>query len=294
MEKSKFDRPKKFGDRKDGWRIRNLSSHQKMIPVLMPQRSASCVYFKETYDVTNLVKFVDELNKENKGQEKGIRKYSYFGAILAAIARLLALRPHLNRFVLNDKLYQRRDIRLAFVAKKEMSESAPESDIVASFDRTANLDDIMLKLQGEIGLAKKGEDDSSDFLDSLTKGPHFVLKLFKWVISFLLKFDFFPESLSAIDPMQASVFAANLGSLNLDTAPYHHLYDRGTLSMFLVIGKIKKTEDDRYEVSATLTLDERVSSGFYYIKSMEIFKELLDKPKQLLINLDEDNIPLDV
>lgn len=87
-QKSKFDRPRKFGDRKDGWRVRNIDPYMNIVPVLMPGRNVSCIYFSETIDATNLVDFVKRMNEDEQAKrEKGIRKYTYFGVFMAALVR---------------------------------------------------------------------------------------------------------------------------------------------------------------------------------------------------------------
>ncbi len=293
-QKSKFDRPRKFGDRKDGWRVRNIDPYMNIVPVLMPGRNASCIYFSETVDATKLVEFVKRLNEDEQAkQEKGIKKYTYFGVFMAALVRTLAMRPHLNRFISSGKIYQRRNIKLCFVAKKDMTEEAPETDVLAVFKRDANLDDVMRKLQGGIRAAKEGEDETTDVLNVLFKLPTFILRGFKGLMDLLLKFDLFPKSLEKVDPMQASAFVSNLGSINLVNVPFHHLYERGTCSLFVVMGKIYP-EGDRFKMNFTVTLDERVSNGFYYIRSIEFFKELLNNPEVLLESPSEDEIPLDI
>ena len=293
-QKSKFDRPRKFGDRKDGWRVRNIDPYMNIVPVLMPGRNVSCIYFSETIDATNLVDFVKRMNEDEQAKrEKGIRKYTYFGVFMAALVRSLAMRPHLNRFISSGKIYQRRNIKLCFVAKKDMTEDAPETDVLAVFKRTANLDDVMRKLQGGIREAKEGDDDTTDVLNALFKLPTFMLRGFKGLMDLLLKFDLFPKSLEKVDPMQSSAFVSNLGSINLVNVPFHHLYERGTCSLFVVMGKIYP-EGDRYKMNFTVTLDERVSNGFYYIRSIEFFKELLSNPEVLLESPSEEEIPLDI
>lgn len=57
-----------------------------------------------------------------------------------------------------------------------MTEDAPETDVLAVFKRTANLDDVMRKLQGGIREAKEGDDDTTDVLNALFKLPTFMLR----------------------------------------------------------------------------------------------------------------------
>ena len=129
---------------------------------------------------------------EQAKREKGIRKYTYFGVFMAALVRTLAMRPHLNRFISSGKIYQRRNIKLCFVAKKDMTEDAPETDVLAVFKRTANLDDVMRKLQGGIREAKEGDDDTTDVLNALLS-CQLSCSVDSRLMDLLPKFDLFPN-----------------------------------------------------------------------------------------------------
>ena len=301
-QKSKFDRKKRRGDRKDGWRVRNIDSYAKFVPLLMPDRDAASIFFKETVEATQLIRFVEKCNAERK-ENSSVKKYTYFSVFLTALARTLAMRPHLNRFVAGGRLYQRRDVKLCFVAKREMKEEAPETDVVVSFRRDVCLDDVTLKIQGDIRAAKDTEskDHTTNFMDVLMKFPTWMVRAFKGLMDFCVRHDCFPQSLMDVDAMQCSAFVSNLGSLGLENVPFHHLYDRGTCSLFLVIGNIYKDQvyvpgqgfAEKDVVDFTVTLDERVSNGMYYIKAVSLFKYYIEHPEELLRRLSEDEIPLD-
>jgi pyruvate/2-oxoglutarate dehydrogenase complex dihydrolipoamide acyltransferase (E2) component len=90
------------------------------------------------------------------------------------------------------------------------------------------------------------------------------------------------------DPLYASVFLANLGSIGLE-APFHHLYEYGTVPLFAVIGRISKEPivdaDGALAVGQVVhlryTLDERIADGFYCARSLELLRELLEHPERL-------------
>ena len=289
-KEDKADTPKKikkrWGDRKEATRVRNVDTFMKMVPYLMRSRDASCVYLKEVIDATNLVKFIEENDK----------KYSYFGVVLSAITRTLALRPHMNRFVQGLRHYQRRKIVLSFVAKKKFTEEAIETNVKIAFDRYATLDDVTERLSGSIKVAKdESKDDTDELLTKLMKMPRFMLRM---VMSFMDWLDFhgwYPKFMNDVDPMMSSAFITNLGSIGLETVPFHHLYDRGTCSLFVALGKVHKgminvegeglVERDVIEIA--ITLDERISNGFYYIKAIELMKDLLKHPEKLLEKPEE-------
>lgn len=81
---------------------------------------------------------------------------------------------------------------------------------------------------------------------------------------------------------------SNLGSLKVD-APFHHLYEWGTTSIFLTIGAPVKVpvviaNDQivvREVINLAFTLDERISDGFYYVQSIKRLQYLLEHPETL-------------
>ena len=77
---------------------------------------------------------------------------------------------------------------------------------------------------------------------------------------------------------------------------YHHLMNWGTNSIFIVVGKKKKRahyDKDgnitmRREIALSLTIDERISDGFYYARSLRLLKRLIENPELLETPLDEE------
>ena len=87
----------------------------------------------------------------------------------------------------------------------------------------------------------------------------------------------------------------NLGSIGLH-AGYHHLTNWGTTSVFCVIGQIKKRpfyDDDgtvhmKDSVDIGLTIDERLADGYYYSRTIQLLKKLLENPELLEKPLSEE------
>ena len=103
-----------------------------------------------------------------------------------------------------------------------------------------------------------------------------------------------PQSVIATDPFQSSVVLANLGSIKLH-AGYHHLTNWGTTSLFCIIGDMKERlftnadgeQEMRMSVEIGLTVDERISDGYYCSRSIALLKKLLDEPELLERPLEE-------
>lgn len=120
-------------------------------------------------------------------------------------------------------------------------------------------------------------------LDVVTRLPLFAVRLLLRLQAFLDGLGLLPGALLRDDPMYASVFCANLGSVGLD-APFHHLFDYGTCPIFLTIGKVHRAPvvaaDGVSIVAADIvrlcwSYDERIADGFYAARSLERFAELL-------------------
>ena len=54
---------KKWGDRPDAYRVRNIDGVHYYMAYLMPKRCDAEVYINETIDVTELIKYIEEKNK---------------------------------------------------------------------------------------------------------------------------------------------------------------------------------------------------------------------------------------
>lgn len=304
---SSYPRKKRRGDRMDGWILKDLSSFTKLVPHLMTSRNSSAIYFKEKIDVTDFVRYVEEKNQELfhnpvNTPQGSVDKITYFNVFLAALVRLFTLKPHLNRFIAGRNFYQRKKIEVAFVAKKEFTEEGEETVIKESFDRDETLWSVVSRLNREIRTVKSGDsDDATDILNLFARFPKPVVQFSVGFLDFLNYIGRYPKDIYKADPMHASVFVTNLGSIGLRNVPYHHLYDRGTSSVFICLGEIHperifhpETGEpvDRYLVEISTTIDERISDGFYFIRAMNEFKEILNNPELLEEKLE--HYPVDI
>jgi len=88
--------------------------------------------------------------------------------------------------------------------------------------------------------------------------------------------------------MFASIFLANVGSVGVDGA-FHHLFDYGTVSLFVVVGKIGPQvfiEPDgsvtsRPGLRAGFSFDERINDGHYCVAALQLAKALMEDPARL-------------
>jgi len=300
-ESRAYKREKQKGERWDGYKVENMPPIYKLSPYLMKTRGGASNYFEATYEADNLVEYLNKKNEQLKlnGDNENIGKYGYNQFFIAALVRVIALRPKLNRFVANKTIYQRHNIDVASVVKKEFTDGGEQSTAISTFERDSNIEDVIKTLDKSIKDIKESyADESLDFIKNLMNMPKFLISFIVFLFDLFIVIGYCPKPIRKIDVMQASVFVTNLGSIGLESVPYHHLYDRGTCSLYLSLGKVRKdfvlTKEgivEKYLVDVKIVMDERIADGFYYVRSLDLLKEILKNPEQLDERLKE--VPID-
>lgn len=271
-----------FRDRSDGIRLR-VPAFTAVLPYLMKGRNASAVYFGRDIEVENAMRFV-----HRKNAESGTNRYSLFGLLLAAAARTVIEKPDLNRFIKRRGIYLHRELSFSFVVKKRLTEAAGESIAKVRFQPNDNLDTMMDRINEAIEFAKselKGTDDKEiELAHSIPFGKALITGLFRLLDGLNIA----PASMLRADPLYTSVFFANLGSIGLD-APFHHLYEWGTASLFVVVGRTFQKDVRlgdgsmvrRTHIGLKATVDERISEGIYFAHAASLFQRYVQKPELL-------------
>lgn len=271
-----------FGHRSDGRKLKTVPPFFRVIPCVMLERDDSQVYFKQDIKLKELDEYIDRKAKE------GI-KLSYMNIIYAAIVRIIAERPYLNRFAMNGSLYARNQIFVSLAIKKSFADEGQETTIKLPFTGTENIFEIKEKLDKAIEQNK--DYSTSNNTDALAKAfsivPNgFIRAAFK-LLKFLDKHGAVPKAIISASPFHTSVFLTNVGSLGIDSI-YHHLYNFGTTSLFFAMGKKKKSyiyDDDEMHEEKCITIafvgDERICDGYYYSTSFKQLSKYLKKPELL-------------
>ena len=281
---------RKWGDRKDGVWLRDLPAMNQIMPPLMPNRADNEAYVNVDIDLRPLDAY---LEKKNAGREED--KYTYFHLISAAAAKAFILRPRMNRFICNNRIYQRNKVTVAFVVKKKFEDKSEEGLAFLEYKPGDTIDSFHNSIMDVIHQTRRVDvkDTSSGAMDLLVKLPHFLTVWIVKFIRFLDRFGWAPESMIGTDPNHAAVFLSNLGSIGLECG-YHHLVYWGTNSCFIVVGKKHMTmtydkagNGDLHEVIPLgITLDERIADGYYYAGTVALVKELLAHPELLELSAD--------
>ena len=269
-----------FG-RFDGTPAQDVPAYRRMIPFIMRGRNESAVYFEQVVDLTRTLPWIERFNAASE------HRISVFHVLLGALARTLADRPRLNRFVSGLRLWDRKGIWLSFAAKKRMDDDAPLSVVKQSFEPDEPFADLVERLHGGIGEARSDRRSSVDKeLSVLLLLPRLVLAALVRVLRLLDALNLAPRALLEHDPMYTSVFLANLGSIRIDAA-YHHLYEYGNCPLFVTVGRIERvpvsgddgTVTTRTVVRLKYSFDERVEDGLYCARALDLLRERIEDPE---------------
>ena len=216
---------KKWGDRPDAVWLRDLPAMNQIMTTLMPNRADNEAHITVDIDMRPLEAY---LAKKNEGLDKADR-FTFFQVISAAIGKAFILRPRMNRFVCNHKIYQRDKVTVAFTVKKQFSDKAEEGLALFEYAPEDTIDTFHEKILKVIHTARHEKDTSTGAMDLVMKLPHWLVVAVVKVVLWLDKRGWAPQALIGTDPNHAAVFLSNLGSIGLECG-YHHLVNWGTNS----------------------------------------------------------------
>ena len=276
---------KRLGDRRDATLLRNTDAMHFIMGIIYPHRADNEAYIAERVNLEPIKAYLAGKNVE------GIPfKYTFFHVILTALVKTVTLRPKLNRFYANENYYQRNKVTAGFVIKKEFSDGSEEAVALLEAKPDATIDTIHQEIYQRVHATRNEQkmNTTDNSMDILNKLPRFLSKAVIRFIRWLDRHGWCPDVLIGDDPNYSSVFLSNLGSIKLRSG-YHHLTNWGTCSLFCVIGEKKWTPlydahglvEMRETVDLGLTVDERIADGYYYSKSIRLFKYLLEHPALL-------------
>lgn len=268
-----------FGHRSDGERVKRLSPTRAILPYLFRTRSESTVYFELLVDARKIAPFL-EVERARTG-----KKITLLHMILLAVARVLERRPCLNRFTVNGRVYQRHGTWLSFSAKTTKDDDGAVVALKRRIDPSWDLAAVVDIADGVIGDSRTGKKSQSDKELALALVlPSFMIKLAVRALRYLDECGLLPRAVIDGDPLFASAFIANLGSIGMD-APFHHLYEYGNIPLFIAVGK-ERAEVDlvdgvaivRPVIPLRFSFDERIEDGLYCLRALELLQTMLEDP----------------
>lgn len=279
-----------FKNRPDGRAIKNLEPMQQIMPYVMKTRCDSMNMYEDTFPCEPMDNYI------KAKIEEGI-KLSYMHIIIAAVVRLIALRPQLNRFVMNGRIYARPKIWVSFVVHPTLKDESVGTTIKLCFDGTETILEIAEKINEAIAretTQRKGENDTDKMLRILMKRiPGFMIKFVINTLMWMDKHNIMPKIVVDLSPFHTSFFITNLKSLGINHI-YHHVYNFGTTGLFFAMGKEQTVPVvNGSEISSEkrmgfgLVSDERFCDGLYFALSLRQLRKIMKNPAVLEIPLDK-------
>ena len=279
-----------FNKRPDGRAIQNLEPMQMIMPYIMKTRTDSMNMYEDTFVCEPMDAYI------KAKAEEGI-SLSYMHIIIAAVVRLIAIRPQLNRFCMNGKIYARPKIWVSFVVHPTLRDESVGTTIKLCFEGTETILEIADAINKAIAketINRKGENDTDKLMRTLMKkipGP-----LIKLVVNMLLwmdKHNIMPKAIVELSPFHTSFFITNLKSLGINHI-YHHVYEFGTTGLFFAMGKEKQIAAvkgneivSQKEMGFGLVSDERFCDGLYFALSLRKLRKFMQNPAVLEKPLDK-------
>ncbi len=268
--------------RGDGDYVSKVPAYRRIMPFIMPTRTESAVYFEQLIDATRGIAYLAEWNERFPD-----RKITFLHLLMYGAVQSLHERPRLNRFTIGGHLYQRRGIWISYSAKKAFDDDAPIVVLKQRFDPAMSFAAMVDHMYGAL---REGRSDKKSHVDKelalFLKAPAPVLRVGVRLLRWLDAWNLLPASFIEPDPMYASLFIANLGSVKLASA-YHHLYEYGTIPFFGVLGRLADavvpgpdgTVRVQPQISIKWSYDERVDDGLYAAKSLDLVRLRLEDPE---------------
>lgn len=279
-------RKKRWGDRKDGRRVRTAQPMAKMMAFIMKDRADAMNYFADELDVTETDAFCKQMIAE------GYEGFSFLHIMLAAYVRTISQKPALNRFISGQRIYARNNIEVNMTIKKDMSEDSPDTCISVIFEPDDTVIDVYEKFNAVVMKEKEKEDLDSSFdktAGTLASLPRPILRAAVRLLFWLDYHGWIPKSLTDLSPFHGSMIITSMGSLGIRPI-YHHIYNFGNLPVFISYGvkrtvyKLKRdgSTEQRRMMDLKVVTDERICDGFCYAAAFKMIRRLVEHPAVLL------------
>jgi hypothetical protein len=267
-----------FG-RPDGDLVRDEGPVRLVMPYLMRRRNESAVYQRSLYRVGAARAWLRAYNRAHRGHPATLFHLVAYGCAVA-----LHEKPRLNRFVAGNRIWQRRGVSIAFVAKVEPTETAPDTAVKLQIPRHQPFPDFSRQLVTLVDEARAGGRTVDEEVALLMRLPGPLVRLLVALARWLDHWHLLPGFMTRHDPMYSSLFLANLGSAGVSDA-WHHLFEYGTCSIFGAVSAVRRhavaERDGVVSVEALdvrWTFDERIDDAFSAARALAIVQQVVEDP----------------
>lgn len=267
--------------RTDGRKVREgLSAIERAIPYIMPKRVDAQNYVTEYVDEEAIRGYIREVRRV-----KGVR-LSRMAVLIAAYYLSARRHPYINRFVVNSRIYQRNHFCVSFVMlKSDTNGKGIQTTVKVFLEPGDNVFTINEKISALIEensrpVNQNNTDKFAAFMFSIPLLPKLVLGLAR----LLDHFGLLPRFVIDLSPFHTSMFITNLASIQTSSI-YHHIYEFGTTSVFVSMGKSVPNfltgELKSKLIPIKVVMDERICTGHDYAMFYKTMRRFLKNPALL-------------
>ena len=265
--------------RADGKKTKNVFPMYKVAAHIMNKR----------YDAMNMITLDIPLEPIrtylNKKKKEGIYM-SHMGLFIAAYLRTMCEFPHLNRFVVNKKIYSRTEIAVGMVVLKA-GDINNETMSKMYFDLEDTSFDVHKRIEEFVDDNRKQEENGTDkIINALLSIPG-LLTIGVGLFKLLDRYGLLPKAIIDVSPFHESLLISNLASIRTNHI-YHHVYEFGTTSVGMTLGNLRevpKTKNGEIVlercIPVGLVMDERIATGVYFAQAFRKFRDYLAHPEKL-------------
>ena len=218
--------------RPDGRLVKSVPPIMKIMPYIMKTRTDSMNMYDDAFDCNVWDAYIKEKEAE------GI-KMSYMHILIAGVVRMIALRPQLNRFIMNGRVYTRHKIYVSFVVHPKLCDGDAETTIKLEFEGTETIQEIAEVINRRIKeetTDRQGENGTDKLAKVLTNIPGPIIRFAVNTLMWMDRHNLLPKAIIDLSPFHTSFFITNLKSLGINYI-FHHVYEFGTTGLFFAIGK---------------------------------------------------------
>ena len=270
--------------RPDGVPTENVHPYRKMLLLISPTTTESV--FQAELDIP-----AEELERFLKDHPE----HSLTEVLVASLISTFRDIPEMNRFVAGGRLYNRSSVAISFSVKRQRGNAKAKVAVVKLDTSTPlSLAEVSTRIKAKISHERSGKKTYADKeYDLFSKIPHGILKRAPRLLMWMDSHGLLPQSFIANDPLFASAFIANLGSIGM-RAGHHHLFEWGNCPVFITVGAIqwqaRATEsgvESRRILPLRITYDERIDDGLTAKAGLSALQGYLQEPGKLVQSRDQ-------
>ena len=199
-------RKRRFGDRKDGRKLRTLHPMDTVSPYIMVNRNDATNYFKDTFCTEAVDEYIRQKRKD------GYKGFGLLHVILACYVRSVSQRPGINRFLSGQKVFARNEIVVNMDVKRSMAINEEATIIKVKFEPGDTAIDVYKKFTDTYEKAMAESETSFDSTAKIINYiPGLVKKFVVWCLKTLDYFGWLPKALTNVSPFHGSMFITSMG-----------------------------------------------------------------------------------